>query len=261
MRVVSLLFALLVNAIPLYGVHNLGWSASTVIALYWVENLAIAVFTCARIALHRKLTRKRGHWRGGTMGVKVNDKLVTSGLLGEYAVMAFVFTLAHGVFVAAFVFIGASNHGDSPAWQFSREQFTLGLQWLLVALVLEFLLDAATLRSRSFAWIKAYVGQRTGRVLIMHFVIIIGMFAMMATESPFAMLYVLIALKTLWDVFASTASGRPQALPTEPPGWVASLADKTAKGKHGAQEMQREWTRNRDNMIRAAQEDEEVMPA
>jgi hypothetical protein len=260
MGVLSLLFALLVNAIPLYGVHNLGWSASTVIALYWVENLAIGVFTCARIALHRTLTRKRGHWRGGTMGVKVNDRPLKTGLLGEYAVLAFGFTLAHGVFVAAFVFIGASNH-DSPAWQFSREQFTLGLQWLLIALTLEFLLDATTLRSRSFAWIKGYVGQRSGRVLIMHFVIIIGMFAMMATQSPFAMLYVLIALKTLWDVLASGTAARPQALPTEPPGWVATLADKTAKGKHGADEMRRDWKRNRDDMIRAAQEDEEVMPA
>src|SRR3954467_12002220 len=80
MRWIGLLFALLVNAVPLYGVHNLGWSASTVVALYWSENLALAFFTCARIALHRKLTRKRGHWRGGTIGVKVNDKLVTGGL-------------------------------------------------------------------------------------------------------------------------------------------------------------------------------------
>src|SRR5262249_47419261 len=213
----GLVFTLLVNAIPLYGVQYRGWSASTVVALYWSENLAIAVFTCARIWLHRKLTRKRGHWRGGTLQVSSNGKLLTSGLLGEYATLAFVFTLAHGIFVGAFIGIGASNHGDSPAWQFSREQFVLGVQWLLIALTVEFFLDAVTMRSRSFAWIKAYVGQRTGRVLIMHFVIIAGMGLMMATDSPFAVLYVLIALKTAWDLLASNRVARADTLPEQPP--------------------------------------------
>ena len=261
MRWIGLLFALLLNAIPLYGVRYLGWSPSTVVALYWFENLALAVFTCARIWLHRKLTRKRGHWRGGTLGVRSNGKLVTSGLLGEYATLAFVFTLAHGIFVGAFIGIGASNHGDDPAWQFSREQFMRGAQWLLLAMTFEFVVDAATMRTRSFAWIKAYVGQRTGRVLIMHFVIILGMGAMMATESPFAVLYVLIGLKTLWDLAASNRAARAQDLPAEPPQWAQSLADKVAGDKGGAAEMRRDWERQREQQIRNAREDEETVPA
>jgi Family of unknown function (DUF6498) len=260
MRWVGLLFALLVNAIPLYGVRNLGWSASTVVALYWSENLALAFFTCARIALHRRLTRKRGHWRGGTIGVKVNNQLVTGGLLKEYAVLAFPFTLVHGIFVIAFVGIGASNHSES-AWQFSRVQYTQGLQWILAALALEFVLDAATMRSRSFAWLKAYVGKRTGRVLIMHFVIIIGMFAMMAMDSPYAMLYVLIGFKTLWDVFASSSSANPRELPMEPPAWVLRTAERLGKDGGGARKARADWQRNREEQIRAAVEDEQVMPA
>jgi len=260
MRWIGLLFALLVNAIPLYGVYRLGWSASTVVALYWAENLALAVFTCARIALHRTLTRKRGHWRGGTIGVTVNDKLVTGGLLKEYAVMAFSFTLAHGIFVVAVCAIGASDHSDNAVWQFSRTQFEQGLQWILAALVLEFVIDAATMRSRSFAWLKAYVGRRTGRVLIMHFVIIFGMFGMMAMESPFAMLYVLIGFKTLWDVFASDAAANPRSLPTEPPAWVLATAARLGKDGSGAKKAREDWQRSREQQIRAAVEDEETQP-
>jgi len=261
MRWIGLLFTLALNAIPLYGVRYLGWSASTVVALYWAENLALAFFTCARIALHRTLTRKRGHWRGGAFDVQVNGKTVSGGLLSEYAIMAFPFTLVHGIFVAAFVFIGAENHSGEAAWAFSRVQFVQGLQWILAALALEFLVDALTMRRRSFAWIKAYVGQRAGRVLIMHFVLIIGMWAMMATESPFALLYVLIAIKTLWDVFSSNRIGRAQELPADPPQWAQSLADNVAKKQGGAAEMRRDWEQKRAQEIRNAREDEEVMPA
>ena len=261
MRAFNLLFALLVNAIPLYGVRYLGWSASTVVVLYWFENLAVAVFTCARIALHRRLTRKRGHWRGGTLGVKVNDRLLTTGLLGEYATMAFVFTFAHGIFVGGFLLIAAQNHRDSALWQFSRAQFAQGAAWTAAALAAEFLLDAATIRSRSFAWIRAYVGKRMGRVLVMHLTIIFGMWAMMATESPFAVLYVLIALKTLWDLAASAAGANPDALPAEPPAWLSKLGDRVGKDQGGAAKMRADWQRNVDDMRRAALEDEQIMPA
>jgi hypothetical protein len=261
MRWLNLLFVLLVNAIPLVGVEYYGWSASTVVVLYWFENLFIAVFTCARIALHRTLTRKRGHWRGGQLEVTVNNKPLRTGLLGEYATMAFVFTFAHGIFVGAFTLIGASNHGDDPRWLLSGMQLRQGLLWIFVALAAEFVIDAATIRSRSFAWIKAYVTQRMGRVLIMHLAIIFGMWGMMATESPFAVLYVLIALKTLWDLFASNATAHADVLPEQPPGWALKLADGIAKDKGGSAQMEKDWQSTRADMLRAAKEDEEVMPA
>src|SRR4051812_37473517 len=105
MRWLNLVFVLLVNAVPLYGIKYLGWSIGTVLLLYWLENLLVALFTCTRIVLHRALTRKSGHWRTGSLGVMVNNKPSTRGLLGEYATMAIVFTLAHGIFVFAIVFL------------------------------------------------------------------------------------------------------------------------------------------------------------
>jgi hypothetical protein len=100
-----------------------------------------------------------------------------------------------------------------------------------------------------------------GRVLVLHLAIIFGMFGMAMTESPFAVLYVLVGLKTLWDMAASNASAKAATLPPEPPAWALKLADKVAKDKGGAQEMQADWKRSAEQMRRAAIEDEEVLPA
>jgi hypothetical protein len=225
--------------------------------LYWFENLLSVLFTSARIALHRRLTRKRGHWRAGPLGTKVGDKPRTAGLLGEYATIALVFTLAHGVFVGAFVMIGADNHGDDSRWAFSRDQFMQGAQMMAIALVADFLVDALTMRQRSFAWIKAYVGSRMGRVIIMHLAIIFGMWGMMATESPFAVLYVLIGLKTLWDIVATGATAKE--LPEEPPAWALKLGAQ----QHGRSiQQQRDWWKNEvEARKRADVEDEQMVPA
>jgi hypothetical protein len=260
MRWINLLFVLAINAVPLVGVKYYDWSALTVVALYWVENLLVAIFTCARIALHRALTRKRGHWRINQLGVKINDKPSGQGLLGEYATMAFVFTLAHGIFVGGFIAIASQNHGNEPFWALSWEQLRRGVLWMAAAMTLEFVIDAATMRSRSFAWIKSYVGQRMGRVLVMHLTIIFGMWGMMATESPFAVLYVLIVLKTFWDLASSAAGAKAADLSTQPPAWLGKFANTVGKDQGGAAKMAADWKRNIEQMKLAAIQDEEVMP-
>jgi len=261
MRWLNLLFVLLVNAVPLYGIYCLDWSVGTVLVLYWLENLLIAVFTCARIALHRALTRKRGHWRGGSLGVQVNGKPSGQGLLGEYATMAFVFTFAHGIFVVAIVFLIGENRPDMAHWRFSAEQFRFGALQMLGIMSAELLIDAARMRARSFAWIKTYVQQRMGRVLVLHLAIIFGMWAMAASDSPMAVLYVLIGLKTLWDAATAHSTNKADSLPAEPPPWLGKVADTVARKHGGAAAMQADWQRTRTAMERAAREDEQVMPA
>lgn len=260
MRWINLLFVLAINAVPLVGVKYYDWSALTVVALYWAENLLVAAFTCARIALHRVLTHKRGHWRTGQLGTKVNDKPSGQGLFGEYATMAFIFTLAHGIFVGGFIAIASQNHGDEPFWALSWEQLRGGVTWMVAVMTLEFVIDAATMRSRSFAWIKAYVRQRMGRVLVMHLTIIFGMWGMIATQSPFAVLYVLIALKTLWDLASSTAGAKVSDLPAPPPAWLGKFANAVGKDRGAAAKISADWQHNVEQMKQAAIEDEEVMP-
>ena len=257
-RMVAVGIVLVTNAIPIYGVQRLGWSATNVLVMYWLENLLVAVFTCLRVALHRGLTRKRGHWRSGQLGSSSNGRLSKAGLLGEYATVAFVFTFAHGVFVAAIALLLASKHPGDPLWRFSWVAFRQGAQMLSLVLAAGFVADLPGLRARTFAWIKDVVQQRMGRVLILHLTIILGMAAMAATDSPLGLLYVLIGLKALWDLALTRVVAAP--VPAQPPRWLLKLGDRIGKGKGGATALAGQWSASLEAARRQAIEDEQAMP-
>jgi hypothetical protein len=211
-RVRAVLLALLINAVPLVGVLAFDWSALDVLVLYWFENVLIAIGTSIRIAVHKALTRKRGYVAGrNRLGIKVNDKPVTSGLLTEYMIASFGFTAAHGVFVVGIVFILRQNFPDQPMWRFSFEQAWHGALAIAAMLAVELVVDLSRIRSISFATMTAYARGRMTRVFVMHLTIIVGMFAMAMTHSPMAILYALIAFKTLADL--GGALGQAAAAP------------------------------------------------
>ena len=130
MRWIKLLLVLALNAIPFYGALYLGWSVSTILALYWVENVFIIIATSARIVLHRRLTRRCGHWGGAQPLIEDGVTWIPSNpnaFLREYLGMCVVFTLAHAIFVFAIVFGMHQKHPDNTMWQFSFEQFRNGV--------------------------------------------------------------------------------------------------------------------------------------
>lgn len=261
MVVFNLLLALLINAVPAYGIARLGWSVPTVLVLYWLENLAVTLMTTLRILLHRGWTRKRGHWRGESdITFEVNGKpVVAKTFLGSYLGFGLTFTLAHGVFVFAICAALAQEYPDEPQWHVAASQLRQGGLWMLAFLAIDLLVDLPRLRHGTFAWLKQSVERRMGRVLILHLAIIFGMWVMFATESPFSVVYMLIALKTLADLAGAFSSNTD--LPNQPPKWALNPADKTGGGKGGravAMSKQRQDKIAADQ--RQAIEDEQVMP-
>jgi hypothetical protein len=257
----AILIVLLINAVPIVGVRYYGWSATNVLVLYWFENLMIAIATSIRIVAHKALTRKRGHWRRGTIGgVTVNDKPMKSTLLGEYAVIAFVFTLAHGLFVGVLAYMFTTEHPDDPMWQFSWPQLERGIAAIGIMMGVELLADIATMRSRSFAWMKEYAQRRMSRILVLHLAIIFGTLAMAMTNSPFGVLYVLIGLKTLVDLGGVAGQGKAPDPVAPPPAWALKFADKVGKDKGGAAGLLDQWNEQVAQAKREAIDDEKVMP-
>jgi hypothetical protein len=259
-RVSRIATVLISNAIPVAGVLYYGWSVTNVLVLYWLENLLVALFTCLRIAEHCRLTRRRGHWRKDQLSTSPGSIGKRPALLGDYAMIAFVFTLAHGIFVVVIAVILNARHADAPMWQFAFGPFRQGALILLGTLAIDFCVDRIGLGSRSFAWIKAYTQQRMGRVLILHLAIIFGMFAMAMTDSPLGLLYVLIGLKTLWDLAMSRTGDAAAATAATPPRWLMKLGDRMDKDKGGAAALAKQWTVDREAARLRGIEDEKTMP-
>jgi hypothetical protein len=261
-RLRAVLTVLLVNAVPLIGIHRYGWSAANVLVLYWFENLLIAVCTCIRLLVHRRLTRKKGYWRRrNRFGIEVNGAPVKTGPIGEYATGAFAFTLAHGVFVAVIVMILAQNHPDEPMWQVSLSQVGRGAAAIAAMLGAELLVDLSSIRARSFAAMKDYAQGRMSRIVVLHLAIIFGMLAMAVSGSPFGVLYVLIGLKTLVELGAALARSRGESTDAAPPAWMLKAADRLAKDKGGAAGLIKQMQHDREAAKEGAIEDEEPMPA
>jgi hypothetical protein len=256
----ALFIVLLINAVPIVGVLYYDWSATNVLVLYWFENLMIAIATSIRIVAHRVLTRKRGHWRRGTIGgINVNEKPIRSTLLSEYALVAFVFTLAHGLFVGVIAYMLTTEHPDDPMWQFSWLQLQRGIAAIGIMMGVELVVDIATMRSRPFAWIREYAQRRMSRILVLHLAIIFGMLAMAMTNSPFGILYVLIALKTLVDLGGVWGQGQTIDPDAPPPAWALKFADKVARDKGGSAAMLKDLKTQAARERREAIEDEQVV--
>ena len=196
-----------------------------------------------------------------SLGSKVNDRPSGQGLFGEYAVIAFVFTLAHGIFVAAIVFGMHQKHPDDTLWQFSFDQFRNGVAGMAAVLAADLIADAGTLGRRSFAWLKVHVDRRSARVLILHIALIFGMFAIVTTDSPLALLGVLIGLKTLVDLSASWYGEREHMddLTAEPPRWALRMVGAAANAKKSGEFLQK-WQRDYAQQQQTAQRNEQVMP-
>jgi hypothetical protein len=204
MRWLHALLAVAMNAVPIVGVLAYGWSVPTILVLFWLENVAATLAHCLRIAAHRRLSRRAGHWQH-TMTVNGVEK-PTSLLMG-FAVTAGVFTSAHAIFVFVFAFLVIPHGaGGDPTAQFSAEQFWIGARALVAITLVDLGLDLHGLRARSYAWIDRETSRRVGRVIILHVGLIFG--AMALANAPVGMLVVLLGLKGLVDLYSALAGGK-----------------------------------------------------
>jgi hypothetical protein len=260
----AVVLALLINAVPLVGVLYFDWSAINVVVLYWFENLMIGVCTFIRLLLHRFWTRKRGYWRRtNRLGILINNKPATLGLIGEYAAASFGFTLAHGIFVGGIALLVHQNYPDQPMWQLSWHQVLRGALAIAAFLGIELVVDLMRIRNASFAAIRDYAQARMGRVIVMHLAIIFGMMAMAFSNSPMGVLYVLIALKTGSDLLSIATRGAPKLADgdTPPPAWSKQMAGKPGKDKATVVGVLKHWQAEREQARKNAIEDEQPMPA
>jgi len=239
-----------VNAVPAGGLALAGWSAATVLALYWFESLVASLLVALRAVLHRRLTGKRGHdrpWRAATD--RTGRRVVHAERLpplGQALVGGVGFAAAHGLFLAVFLpgVLGVVPEPDA---------LLVGAAGVAAFQLLAFASDLPGLRARPFAWIRREAETLLGRVVLLHLAILAGAALVLWRRGPDAFFLPFVLLKAAADAGGLLAAGRPdRPPPDEPPRWLTAVLGRRDPAFAAA------WRERRAEEERRARADEEV---
>jgi hypothetical protein len=189
------------NLFPIYQVLFGGWTVSSILILYWLENVLVGCFNVLRMLV----ARPGGVWSPGAKAALIPFFVLHYG----------VFTVFHGLFVFT---LFVRHSGAAASWQ-DRPTFVSGggalgyfaqlMCWQQLGYV--FLALAA---SHAFSFFWNYLGQgeyrRTSlddlmvrpysRVAVLHVVIILGGLLVAVFHTPVVALVLLVALKIGMDL-------------------------------------------------------------
>lgn len=198
-RHLSLALLVLVNLLPLLGVLLYDWDVAALVVLYWSENLVLGFYTLLRMLIVSPLGGLFSglffliHYGGfcAVHGLFILLLLVnpeTDFLSGDDRWPFFL------VFVQLLVDVIRQVLAQAPPewlWAFGGLMLSHGVSFLV-----NFLLAGEYRRIT----LGELMGAPYGRIMILHFTIIVGAFATMALGQPLALLLVLVVLKTGLDV-------------------------------------------------------------
>jgi hypothetical protein len=202
--------------------------------VYWAENLIVSLLIGVRVAVHRRVTRKRGH---------------QGGFLANFMLVALAFTVAHGVFLAALL------GGALVASPIDMLEVASGVRWMLGVQIGALIFDLIVLRTWPFAEVRKRTEWLTGRVVVVHMGILGGMFWMAARGAPSSFFAIFIGLKTLADV----GSLLPQYDPQEAPKWMARIASRFPSTKE-EESFEEYWRKHHQGESHKRVRDEETLP-
>ena len=197
----ALLYALLMNVVPLVEVIATGRSPGVLLLLYWFETVLLVATGAVRIVLHRRDTDRAGHYASTqttadpAAGAAETRRAFSdrNAYLRSFLGITVIFTIAHGLFVAALVFL--FNVGGPVSWSDARA----ALQYAIVVQGLFLLWDLPRLPHWSFAELARNTGSVSLRVLVTQLGLIFGMPVAGMTGSPWGFVGTFVALRSLGD--------------------------------------------------------------
>lgn len=196
------------NLLPLLGIFWLGWDASTLVVLYWIETAIVGFWLFVRLITGR----------GADGSVKLNRGGLVLGLF--LLAHGGIFMLVHFFFLTGLARGEWTNHLDSPLAFVMGFVLPAGL-WIPLAglFVVRGVLTLGEIRAnRSTGHL---IGGFYARIILMQFVIIGGGMIALLLGSPVPLLVLIIAAKTgveiYWDrVAAYLAAAVAQASRKQP---------------------------------------------
>jgi hypothetical protein len=180
------------NSTPLFGVLFLHWQVFPLLLLYWLENVVVGFFNVLRMATADPTDP--GSWIG---------KLF---MIPFFCVHYGMFCFVHGIFV--FALFGGSKFGAPfevlqnvlPAIQ--RTGLAFAVLSLASSHAVSFFVNYIHGGEYRRASLGQLMAQPYSRIMVLHFTILLGGFAMLALKSPVYGLVMLVAIKTGVDVAA-----------------------------------------------------------
>jgi len=186
---------LAVDLFPIWAVLTLGWGAAPLVFLYWLENLIVGVAALARMTATSVKESPVG--------------LIGMAFLGPFFVIHYgMFCFVHGIFVNVFA---KMNTGTDPGFlsPFGLIDEALASGANMPAFVSAIIALQAFLFIQDFIlrgeYRKTTVDKEMtapyARIIVLHFGIFAGAFAMAAIGEPMWGILALILLRALWGVF------------------------------------------------------------
>ncbi|MEL6665937.1 MAG: DUF6498-containing protein [Pseudomonadota bacterium] len=186
---------LAVDLFPIIAVLTMGWGAVALVFLYWLENLIIGAATLAKMTA---TSTKNGP--GGLVGM---------AFLGPFFFIHYgMFCFVHGVFVSLFANLstGADPGFPTPFGLIdqalnsgpSMQTFVLAIIGVQIILFVQDYMLRGEYRESS---VDKEMMAPYGRIIVLHFGIFAGAFAMAALGEPMLGVLALIMLRALWGVF------------------------------------------------------------
>jgi hypothetical protein len=225
----ALLYALLMNGVPLVEVIASGRSPAVLLLLYWFETVLLLVTGAIRIVLHRRATQKTGHFvsvqtisdheagADATRRALAGENAYLSSFLG----ITVIFTLVHGVFVLLLVFL--FDVAGPVSWTDARA----ALVYAICVQSIFLFWDLRSLRTWNFAELARNVGTVSLRVLITQLGLIFGLPVMGMTGSPWGLVGTFVGLRACAD--ASLACLQAFTRRRDLPPGLARVLSRTSK--------------------------------
>lgn len=182
----SYVVLVLANLVPLAGVFLLDWQVFDVLMLYWAENVVIGVINVLRMAVSGR----------GSKFFLIPFFIVHYGMFcyGHLAAVTGIFSDAMGAATAREYFFGmpADVAWQSPLW--------IAIAAIAASHLFSFFGNFIAGEEYRRTTTEKLMNRPYGRIVVLHFAIIIGAALIQWLGSPIMMLVVLVAAKIAFDL-------------------------------------------------------------
>ncbi len=196
-RGLTLIAIIVSNLVPIFGILFLGWSVSSVMILYWTENVIAGLFTVLKMAFAQGGIEEGRSRRNSSSG--------TATTLGKLSLIPFfcvhfgAFCLGHGAFVVALFLPKDLTPRD---WLNLLAGMWVPILGMLISYGIYFVQHYLRNGAYTYASLSGLMKEPYARIVPMHVGLIAAAFLIVTLGSPIWVVLFLVALKTGGDVFA-----------------------------------------------------------